>query len=1193
MAARDRRAGGNRWLVAGMALFLGSCGMALAPVLGAGPCKQVPLFEPTAVPLTVTKTDPVPGSVADGLLVQAAGEINTVSFELEVTLGEEDLEQVHVGPLLPSSGFPVFLVQESAGAALPVSDGEKLPLEIISPAPGKIRATFFVAGPGGGFAGDAPAPLLILVFTPRSQVSLRIARWEAYSPDGAEITSVFGISSLCLEPVCDFGKTADAFTASMGITQPEVEDRSILEGFPLILQAAGQVQAGDFQVLYDPLKLEFRSLKVKSFFRRAGCGVAVVPPEGPGFLLQGEGDTALGSELLRKPGEVFFGLSAVGLCAPPSPAAGAAEPIVEMEFKIRSGIPRIEDVLTQIEMGPATRLYGTDGAPLHTFFDRTSACYRFPGEICPTEVTCVLTDDCRGAVITWDNARYENVKVFRDGLLLESLGRGIQNAVDPDPGIGGHTYAVAGAVEDFQCNPRSCSIVIPQPLQCPESLTCRLVNLEGARSIQLSWVNNAAYDFLQIEVGGALVPVSPDATEASLPVDLKSPVPLEVALIAGRGDKRCEEARCHLLPFCVQDFTCSTDSSGRVRLDWAGDGPVTLSRLDLFSGETEILADGLEGAISFIDAAPPGELGAQYQVYAFAPGSGELCGFLSCEHQIPEVGRFIRGDANASGFPPDLSDAIYILIWLFIGGVDITCLNAANANAELDIDISDPIFLLRYLFLGDLPPPAPYLSCGLEVGTSGGWGCRSYEPCEVQSRFPRGLTCVLEPAGQRVLAAWTPGSLAAGETGRQFVRLGSRPPVEIGLDAGDFQFDLQPEDFTGEVPVFLIAMIDGLSRVLSCTVDTPVAGECPSGMACALNAARGEIAATWSPGSGLTALKAVKDSGLEMALAPGASSVTLPVEPGDRGRVVEVRLEGARSLGGPCSASCQVEVPRFACPQGLACSLDLSRIVLKASWSAGTDLSSAQLELQKGDGIPALLDPGAASAEIPLAESDFGQRVAVSLKAPEDRCDPLQCSVDVPALPVTCPSGFSCLADARAGVIRASWMAGGNLTALELQKGGEAPYVLPPDAEALSVRLGPGDFGRNVRLTLRGFSGAAAVCESSCAVSVPVPVICPANLSCAADTLQGLILASWTQGSGLDQIEILKDGAPAGMLPGNAASASLPLMPGDFGRTVALTLLGQAGGETVCQADCAAAVPLPVVCPANFTCAADLPQGLI
>ncbi|MFQ5655666.1 MAG: hypothetical protein ACE5GW_13170, partial [Planctomycetota bacterium] len=483
-----------------------------------GDCRQVPLFEPLSVPLTVAGADPVPGSVADGLAVQAGGEVNTVT--VEVTVGAE-VDEVHLGPLLPSSGFAVYLFDESTGAALRVVDGQSLPLAVIAKEPGIIAATFFVAGPGGGFARDVPVPLLVIGLTPRARAELKIQRWEAYAPDGVEITSVFHIGELCLEPVCEPAETEDNFAVTLGISRPGIEDRSILEGFPLLVQAAGQVQAMDIEILYDPQILVPGSVGLGAFFSREGCLTALVPPRGEGRILGDETQIPI-DDVLLEPGVIFFGLSAVGLCSPPAADPEEVTPIVQLGFSIRPEVPRADDVKTQIEVGPGTELFGTDGAPLTTFFDRTASCHLFPGGLCPEDVTCEPTDDLLGALVSWNSPRLDRVQVFRNGLLLETGGGGVRSVIDPNPGAGTHTYTVVGDVDGVRCEPRSCSIELPG-LECPESLACNLINPQGTRIVELSWINKDVYDVLEVSAGGRSYPVDPGAQAVNIALDGKEP----------------------------------------------------------------------------------------------------------------------------------------------------------------------------------------------------------------------------------------------------------------------------------------------------------------------------------------------------------------------------------------------------------------------------------------------------------------------------------------------------------------------------------------------------------------------------------------------------------------------------------------------------------------------------------------------
>ncbi len=73
---------------------------------------------------------------------------------------------------------------------------------------------------------------------------------------------------------------------------------------------------------------------------------------------------------------------------------------------------------------------------------------------------------------------------------------------------------------------------------------------------------------------------------------------------------------------------------------------------------------------------------------------------------------FKRGDADGSG-ELDISDPIAALSWLFTGGREPVCLDAADSNDDGVVDISDPIGVLGFLFLGASPPDPPGpSSCG-------------------------------------------------------------------------------------------------------------------------------------------------------------------------------------------------------------------------------------------------------------------------------------------------------------------------------------------------------------------------------------------------------------------------------------------------------------------------------------------------
>jgi hypothetical protein len=90
---------------------------------------------------------------------------------------------------------------------------------------------------------------------------------------------------------------------------------------------------------------------------------------------------------------------------------------------------------------------------------------------------------------------------------------------------------------------------------------------------------------------------------------------------------------------------------------------------------------------------------------------------------------FRRGDSNADA-RPDLSDAVHALNFLYVGGDEPTCKDAADSNDDGELDLSDAVYLLNYLFLGGAALPAPAAACGGDP-TPDAVGCAAYAPCAV------------------------------------------------------------------------------------------------------------------------------------------------------------------------------------------------------------------------------------------------------------------------------------------------------------------------------------------------------------------------------------------------------------------------------------------------------------------------------
>jgi hypothetical protein len=96
------------------------------------------------------------------------------------------------------------------------------------------------------------------------------------------------------------------------------------------------------------------------------------------------------------------------------------------------------------------------------------------------------------------------------------------------------------------------------------------------------------------------------------------------------------------------------------------------------------------------------------------------------EDDSVEGPRFVRGDANSSG-TIDLTDGVVTLNFLFTGGPDPLCADAADTDDNGALVISDAVVVFSFLFTGGAPPVAPspsattYLSadCGSDAEGDG------------------------------------------------------------------------------------------------------------------------------------------------------------------------------------------------------------------------------------------------------------------------------------------------------------------------------------------------------------------------------------------------------------------------------------------------------------------------------------------
>jgi hypothetical protein len=89
---------------------------------------------------------------------------------------------------------------------------------------------------------------------------------------------------------------------------------------------------------------------------------------------------------------------------------------------------------------------------------------------------------------------------------------------------------------------------------------------------------------------------------------------------------------------------------------------------------------------------------------------------------------FRRGDVDSSG-TLDLTDALRVLGYLFLGSGEPGCLETADADDSGRVELTDALRILNYLFLGGLvlpPPGPPPFECGPDPDGSPDVTCQTY-----------------------------------------------------------------------------------------------------------------------------------------------------------------------------------------------------------------------------------------------------------------------------------------------------------------------------------------------------------------------------------------------------------------------------------------------------------------------------------
>lgn len=168
-----------------------------------------------------------------------------------------------------------------------------------------------------------------------------------------------------------------------------------------------------------------------------------------------------------------------------------------------------------------------------------------------------------------------------------------------------------------------------------------------------------------------------------------------------------------------------SSATSELKIEWTGAPQNRLNVQDLADSYAQFTHSAV---------APPGTTGATitYAISTFGPGQGDshvvVDDFEVYFGPIEPAAQFLRGDPNEDGLK-DLSDAVTILTYLFLGSQTPSCLDAADSNDDGILDLSDAVFLLSFLFLGGPATPPPAAGCGTDATAADDLSCESYPPC--------------------------------------------------------------------------------------------------------------------------------------------------------------------------------------------------------------------------------------------------------------------------------------------------------------------------------------------------------------------------------------------------------------------------------------------------------------------------------
>lgn len=686
--------------------------------------------------------------------------------------------------------------------------------------------------------------------------------------------------------------------------------------------------------------------------------------------------------------------------------------------------------------------------------------------------------------LSWVNTdAYDAIAILRDGLLLDTVGGGINSYLDGAVAPGVRIYELRPSIDGIEGASSTCQADLP-----PAPVT-GLSCAGGEQSATLSWSLGATYDAIDLRRDGVTVAtLAGDSTGA---VDAGAPAGVRSYGVVGRsGGVEASPASCTVTvtPTAVSGLACI-----------AGVGSATLSWTNGTTYDSiEVLQDGaalvtLPGSPSgYTDSGSPAGLRA-YQVRGIIAATPSASVSCSVTVTLAPVSGLSCTSSEGTATLSWSNGATYDTIELRRDGILIETLGGTVTS---HLDAAAPGGLRTY---------------SLTPGSDGAAAVAA--TCDV-SVAPEAIAALSCTAGSGSIGlSWTNGEVYDAI---QVLRDGGLLATIAGTDTSY----LDAAAPAGVRLLQLVPIIDGLSGpTASCQVDLPPASV--SGLACAGGVESATLG--WTLGDAYDELEVLRDGSVIATLPGTATAHTDAGAPaGSRTYTVLGRAGGVSSAAAACSVTVSP-----AAVTGLACAGGVGSTQL--TWTNGASYDAVEV-LRDGALIASLAGSATSHTD---ASAPAGTRVYTvrgilsgALSAT------VSCSSDVALPPIT---GLSCTGSA--GAASLAWTNGAPYDAIEVRRDGVLLTTLPGSATSYLDGGAPG--GLRV-YTLSATGGGSVATGATCDVGV-TPATVTGLTASVTDPCTRLASASWANPEAFDTIEVLLDGALLQTLPGSESSTAVSL----------------------------------------------------